>query len=184
MAKFIQRSIAESHARPGIRIACAAALFATASMLPAAASGVEVNEGGTATVEVPRSSTGTMMPSGHSHRIDYNYATHNGTASKYLDFNHVSGSLTFWPGENSKEVEIETLEDACDESDETFSLKLTGGTCTLTHSAFQGVSCPLPVATEMTFEVTIKNVEHDGSDSYLNIAQGCSGGSSGSTFGE
>ncbi len=181
MVKFIQRSIVESYARPGIRIACAAALFAMAGMLPAAASGVEVNEGDTATVEVPRSATRTMLPPSHGHRIDYNYATQNGTASKYLDFKHVSGSLTFWPGQNSKEVEIETLGDACDESDETFSLKLTGGTCTLTLS---GQSCPLTVATEITFEVTIKNVEHDGSDSYLNTAQGCSGGSSGSTFGE
>ena len=176
MAKFIQRSIVQSYARPGIRIACAAALFATASMLSAAASGVEVNEGDTATVEVPRRS---MLPSGHGHRLDYNYATHNGTASKNLDFKPVSGSLTFWPGVNSLGVEIETFEDACDESDETFSLKLTGGTCTWTLS---GGSCPLSV-TGMTFEVTIKNVEHDGSDSYLNTAQGCSGGS-GSTFGE
>ena len=147
-------------------------------MLPAAASGVEVNEGDTATVEVPRRS---MLPSGLGYRLDYKYATQNGTASKNLDFKPVSGELTFWPGVNSLKVEIETLEDACDESDETFSLKLTGGTCTWTHIG--GGSCPLSV-TGMTLEVTIKNVEHDGSDSYLNTAQGCSGGSSGSTFGE
>ncbi len=81
---------------------------------------------------------------------------------------------------NSLEVEIETIEDTCDESDETFSLKLTEGTCTLTLG---GQTCPSVWATNMTFEVTIKNVEHDGSDSYLNTAQGCSG-ESGSTFGE
>ena len=185
MMKFIRTSIAEPRARPrsrsnrgwGIRIACAAALAATAGMLPAAAGGVEVKEGETATVEVPRRS---MLPSGHAHRLDYKYATHNGSAQKNLDFEPVSGELTFWPGVNSLNVEIETLEDTCDESDETFSLKLTGGTCTWTHIG--GGSCPLSV-TEMTFEVTIKNVAHDGSDSYLNTAQGCSGGS-GSTFGE
>ena len=135
-----------------------------------------VNEGDTATVEVSRRST---LPFSHAHRLNYKYATHNGTASKNLDFKPVSGSLTFLPNVNSLEVEIETIEDTCDESDETFSLKLTEGTCTFILS---GQSCPLSV-TEMTFEVTIKNVEHDGSDSYLNTAQGCSGGS-GSTFGE
>ncbi len=131
MAKFIQRSIVESYARPGIRIACAAALFATASMLPAAASGVTVNEGDTATVDVPRRST---LPFSHAHRLNYKYATHNGTASKNLDFKPVSGSLTFSPNVNSLEVEIETIEDTCDEYDETFSLKLTEGTCTFTLS--------------------------------------------------
>ena len=44
------------------------------------------------------------------------------------------------------------------------------------------VPCGSP--SDRTFTVKITNVEHDGSDSYLNTAQGCSGGSSGSTFGE
>ena len=131
--------------RGSIRVACAAALVAASGVPPAAAVDAQVEEGETATIQVKRPGDSWEQ----TFTWTYKYSTHGGSAQEYLDFDPVSGKLTFGPGVNWRKVEIKTDEDTCDESDETFYLKLK-----------------------------------DGSDSYLNTAQGCSGGSSGSTFGE
>ena len=60
-------------------------------------------------------------------RFDYTYETRDGSALKDVDFEHVSGTLTFWPGESSKTLEVETYEDRCKEADETFTLTVTDG---------------------------------------------------------
>ena len=163
--------------RGSIRIACAAALVAASGVPPAAAVDAQVDEGETATIQVKRP--------GESWQQDftwtYKYSTHGGSAQEYLDFDPVSGKLTFGHGVNWRKVEIKTDEDTCDESDETFSVKLTDGTCSVTTA---GYTSPCGAPPDRTYTVKITNVEHDGSDSYLNTAQGCSGGSSGSTFGE
>lgn len=163
--------------RGSTRIACAAALVAASGVPPAKAVEAQVQEGETATIQVKRP--------GESWQQDftwtYEYSTHGGSAQTYLDFGPVSGKLTFGPGVNWRKVEIETYEDACDESDETFHVKLKDGTCSVTTA---GYTAPCGSPPDRTFTVRITNVEPDGSDSYLNTAQGCSGGSSGSTFGE
>lgn len=188
MMNNVRRSIAGLHGRPGTRIACALALAAAVGLLPVAAMAdvdVEVDEGEKAVIEVFRYHH-TGGSSSHGNTYTYDYATEDGSASKNLDYKPVSGKLTFGPGVNSKKIEIETREDTCEESDETFDLKLTNGKCTFSVAGIT-FSCPtshMPGVTQTTFEVKIKEVAHDGSDSYLNTAQGCSGSSSGSTFGE
>ena len=159
------------------RIACAAALVAASGIPPAAAVDAQVDEGETATIQVKRPGDSWEQ----TFTWTYKYSTHGGTAQQYLDFTPVSGKLTFGPGVNWRKVEIETHEDTCDESDETFYLKLKEGTCSSTTLS---ITVPCGSTSDRTYTVKIKNVEHDGSDSYLNTAQGCSGGSSGSTFGE
>lgn len=163
--------------RGSIRIACAAALVAASGVPPAAAVEAQVKEGETATIQVKRPGDSWEQ----TFTWTYKYSTHSGSAQKYLDFDPVSGTLTFGAGVNWQKVEIVTREDTCDESDETFHVKLKEGTCAAPAGPYT-LTCASPP--DRTFTVRITNVEHDGSDSYLNTAQGCSGGSSGSTFGE
>ena len=54
------------------------------------------------------------------------YATEDGTATAGEDYEAVSGTLTFAPGETGKTVEVALLDDEADEADETFSLVLSG----------------------------------------------------------
>ena len=79
---------------------------------------VFVIEGDTATFTVSLSN-----PSASQITVDY--ATADGTAFQPDDYTQAAGTLTFAPGETSKQVQVTTVEDAVDEPDETFLLNLS-----------------------------------------------------------
>lgn len=71
--------------------------------------------------------------------VTANWATADGSAVAGRDYVAASGSLTFAPGETSKAISIETLDDAIDEADEYFVVQLedvvgvqNGGPATVT----------------------------------------------------
>jgi predicted esterase len=55
------------------------------------------------------------------------YQTQNGSASSSSDYDSTSGTLTFGPGETSKQVNVPIHGDTSQEGDETFTLQLTDG---------------------------------------------------------
>lgn len=55
-----------------------------------------------------------------------NYATANGSATNGSDYGGISGSLSFAPGETNKILTVPILGDITPESDETFTLNLSG----------------------------------------------------------
>ena len=63
--------------------------------------------------------------SGTAHRVTVNYATADGTAKAGEDYTATSGSLTFAAGERVKTVRVPILDDAIDEGEETFTLRLS-----------------------------------------------------------
>ena len=70
------------------------------------------------TVTLSRASTGT---------VTVGYATNaSGIAVAGRDFNAASGTLTFLPGETSKQISVAARGDAIDEYDETFTVDLSG----------------------------------------------------------
>ena len=61
-----------------------------------------------------------------SGEVSVNYATRDGTAKAGEDYTFTRGTLTFAVGDTSMTVEVPILDDALDEGEETFTLKLTG----------------------------------------------------------
>ncbi|HZI87854.1 MAG TPA: Calx-beta domain-containing protein, partial [Pyrinomonadaceae bacterium] len=88
---------------------------------------VSVTEGNTGTVEAVFS-VSLSTPSGQT--VTVNYATANGTATDHPgnDYDAVSGTLTFAPGETDDEVIVSVTGDTSVEPDETFFVNLTGQT--------------------------------------------------------
>ena len=60
-----------------------------------------------------------------SGKVTVRDATKNGTAKKGKDYCNANGKLVFAPGETSKTVSVELLDDAHDEGEETFTLRLS-----------------------------------------------------------
>src|SRR5207244_4247703 len=58
--------------------------------------------------------------------VSVNFATADGTATGGADYKGVKGTLTFAPGETSKLLPIDIIDDKESEPDETFFLKLFG----------------------------------------------------------
>ena len=56
------------------------------------------------------------------------YATADGSATAGADYTRTSGKLRFAPGETAKTVAVAVLDDAHDEGEETFTLRLTAAT--------------------------------------------------------
>jgi len=69
---------------------------------------VSVNEGSSLTIPVLLSNTSELP-------ITVNYATVDGTASSGKDYTSNSGQLTFAPGESSKSITLETIDNELDE---------------------------------------------------------------------
>ena len=61
-----------------------------------------------------------------SGEVTVDYATRDGTATAGEDYTATRGTLTFAVGDTGKTVEVPILDDALDEGEETFTLKLTG----------------------------------------------------------
>lgn len=83
------------------------------------ASVVEGN--GTATFDV------TLLPAASS-SVSVQYATSNGTATAAADFIATSGTLTFLAGETHKSISVEIVDDATNESEESFAVQLSNVT--------------------------------------------------------
>ncbi len=58
-------------------------------------------------------------------RVQVEYATANGTAVAPGDYGSKSGSVTFQPGETTKTVTVNSVDDALDEPDESFAVNLS-----------------------------------------------------------
>ena len=57
--------------------------------------------------------------------VTVDYATADGSARAGVDYTGARGTLTFRPGESSKTIEVAALDDAHDEGEETFTLRLS-----------------------------------------------------------
>ena len=68
-----------------------------------------------------------------------NFATANGTATAGSDYTATSGTLTFAPGETTKTIAVPIIGDTVVESNETFTVKLSGAT-NATIADTQGVA--------------------------------------------
>lgn len=106
----------------GGRLNTAAALSA-APPVGISVSGGSVTEGNSGAT--PLTFTVTLSAAAAS-TVTVNYATANGTAAAGSDFTAASGTLTFAPGEVSKTVSVDVLGDTTVESNETFTLALSG----------------------------------------------------------
>jgi GrpB-like predicted nucleotidyltransferase (UPF0157 family) len=77
------------------------------------------------------------------------YATSNGTATASSDYNSTSGDLTFAPGETSKPITVQVLDDSTYEGDESFTVTLSSpmgadlGLSTATVTIFDNDSPPM-----------------------------------------
>jgi len=71
--------------------------------------------------------------------VTVHYETSDATAAAGSDYEQVSGTVVFAPGETSKAVSVPVLGDMRDETDETFSVELSSpSNATLTTSAATG----------------------------------------------
>ncbi|MCY3933377.1 MAG: hypothetical protein OXH70_16845 [Acidobacteria bacterium] len=80
---------------------------------------VSVTEGSMADFAV------TLAPSGES-TVTVDYTTVDGTAAAGADYTATSGTLTFAAGETSKTISVQTVDDTAGESDEVFTVTLSG----------------------------------------------------------
>ena len=65
---------------------------------------------------------------GAGHRVTVDYATADGSAKAGEDYTATTGTLTFAAGEKTKTVNVPVLDDAVDEGEETFLLRLSNAT--------------------------------------------------------
>ena len=106
--------------------------------------------------------TVTLNPSSLQ-TVTVDYATGGGTATSGSDYTATSGSLTFSPGDITKNVTVMIADDDLDESDETFNLTLSDAV---------NASAPIPTGT-----FTIRDDDTAGvtvSDTSLEIDEGYS----------
>jgi hypothetical protein len=90
--------------------------------------------------------------------ITVNYSTADGTASAGSDYSAVSGTITFAPGQTSRQIVVPVLGDATQEANETFVVKLAGASgATLARPQATGTIVnddAAPAAGNFTFKVT------------------------------
>ena len=91
-----------------------------------------VSEGGSLTFTVTKTGSTVL-----SHSVSY--ATADNTAIAGSDYTTASGTLTFTSGQDSKTIQVNTIEDGSYESNETFYVNLSSATNGATISDSQGV---------------------------------------------
>ena len=79
---------------------------------------VEENEGAVVAFAV-------TLSRGAAAALTVDYQTSDGSAQAGVDYTAASGTLSFAAGETSKTIEVEVLDDAHDEGEETFTLRLS-----------------------------------------------------------
>ena len=102
----------------------------------------------------------TLNPSSLQN-VTVGYVTTGGTATSGVDYTSASGTLTFSPGDTTKNVTVTITDDDLDESDETFNLLLSDAV---------NASIPIPTGT-----FTIRDDDTAGvtlSDTSLDIDEG------------
>ena len=109
--------------------------------------------------------TVTLNPSSLQ-TVTVDYATNGGTATSGSDYTPANGTLTFSPGDTTKNVTVSIADDDVDESDETFNL-------TLSDAVNAGI--PLPTGTftiqdndtaGVTVSETSLDIDEGDSDTY------------------
>ena len=170
-------SLGAAPARPpmnlGYRIAVGSPFSTTSAMAQTLNNPLEIsvadasaNEAAGATIDfvvsLSRTSSSTV-------RVDY--GTSDGTARAGEDYTSVSDTLVFLPGQTSKTVQVEVLNDAIDDSGETFTFTLSnpsGGNATINDAVATGRienTDPVPQAWAARFGRTI-------ADQVLDAVQG------------
>jgi hypothetical protein len=106
------------------------------------------------------------LSSSSTQTINVQYSTANGTALAGSDYTATTGTLTFNPGVTSQTISIPILNDAINEANETFTLKLTsptnailGGTATVTTT----ITDTLSASTTTTLAANVENLTLTGS---------------------
>lgn len=66
--------------------------------------------------------------------VSLSYVTQNGTATSEEDYIYTTGELVFEPGEVSKQVVVELIDDTLEEDNESFSLRVTAINGNATHA--------------------------------------------------
>ncbi|QXE24053.1 Na-Ca exchanger/integrin-beta4 [Richelia sinica FACHB-800] len=97
--------------------------------------------------------------------ITVNYATANGTAIAGSDYTARTGTLTFNPGVTSQVISISILNNAINEADETFTLKLsspTNATLGTNHTATTTITDTLTASVTTTLPTNVENLTLTG----------------------
>jgi hypothetical protein len=84
--------------------------------------------GNASTVEGGNALFTVSLSSPSANTVSVTYATSGGTAVSGTDFNATSGSLTFLPGETSKTISVQTIDDLLIEPTESFTISLANPT--------------------------------------------------------
>lgn len=83
---------------------------------------VSVAEGNSGTTDATFTVT---LSTSSAQTVTVNYATADGTASAGSDYTAASGTLTFMPGETTKQLTVSVIGDTINEPDETFFVRLS-----------------------------------------------------------
>ena len=145
---------------------------------PAGRSAVEVSAAHASTTEAPHAvvSFPVRLSRAAQDAVTVGYATSDGTARAGEDYVAASGTLTFQPGEVERHVTVSVLDDARDEGEETFTLRLSTPTgATLADAVATGTivnTDPLPRAWITRFGRTVAEQTVDAIATRLSGAQG------------
>ena len=99
-------------------------------------SGASVMEGNSGTANA--TFTVTLTPAASS-TVTVNYQTLSGTATVGTDFTLASGALTFAPGQTSRPIVVPVVGDTLPETNETFTVRLSGAVGAVIAGGGQGV---------------------------------------------
>ncbi len=100
---------------------------------------VYLSAASTQTVTVNYATADGTATAGSDYTVTVNYATAAGTATAGTDYQSLSGTLSFAPGQTSKTVTVYAIGDTLQESNETFTLNLSGATnATISRAAGTG----------------------------------------------
>ena len=86
------------------------------------------NDGGAGGPQITTAVFTVSLSEATTQTVTVSYATAGGSATSDVDFESNTGTLTFAPGETSKQVSVRVLGDVEEEGDETFSLRLSAAT--------------------------------------------------------